>query len=298
MKIFKLFLITAVLALSTNAALAGDTNRTQTLENVRSLSFIGEIDVTLVQGDDEKLVLSGHADALKKAELSVKKGKLTLESDSGFWGFFKSAEQTRISATVTIRQLEQLHLTGVIVLNAETLTGKALEFKSTGANHTSINELKVERLSLSQTGAGQLGIGQFSGEQLKVDFSGASKLMTESLKAKAQSFTLSGASQVNVDDLNGEQLAADLSGASSITISEGGEIQSQTIKLSGSSGYRAKALQSASVQVNASGASTIDLWVTTELDAKLTGSSNVRYRGNPTLSVKTSGASQVSSLDK
>ncbi|HEY7883433.1 MAG TPA: DUF2807 domain-containing protein, partial [Cellvibrionaceae bacterium] len=279
MQTFKSFLIAAVLALWANVALANDTSRTETFENVRAFSFIGEIDVTLVQGSDEKLVISGDADVLKKAELSTKKGELTLESDSGFWGFLKSTEQTRISATLTVRQLEKLQPTGAIVLNAEALSGKTLHLKSTGANQVRFTQLDIERLNLSQTGAGQVTIGQFTGEQLRVELSGASKLWADSLQAEEHAFGLSGASEIKVGNLNGEHIQADFSGASFLTITGTGEVRSQNIKLSGSGGYKARELQSATARVDASGATTIELWASSELDAKLTGSSTLRYRG-------------------
>jgi hypothetical protein len=113
-------------------------------------------------------------------------------------------------------------------------------------------------------------------------------LHTASLKVD-----LSGAS-----DLKGElniagSLNADLSGASDMDIT--GSAQDVVIGASGASDVKAYDFTTNTCNVDASGASGVRITVDKELSAKLSGASNVTYKGAAMIrDIKTSGASSIS----
>jgi hypothetical protein len=104
---------------------------------------------------------------------------------------------------------------------------------------------------------------------------------------------LSGAS-----DLEGElnvagDLDVNLSGASDMTIS--GSSQNISVDVSGASDVKAYEFTTNTCKVDASGASEVRITVDKELSAKLSGASNVSYKGGAVIrDIKTSGASSVS----
>lgn len=124
--------------------------------------------------------------------------------------------------------------------------------------------------------------------------SGACDIKIEgSLHAASLKVNLSGAT-----DLKGElnidgALDADLSGASDMDVS--GSAQNVTIDASGASDVKAYNFTTNICTVDASGASGVRITVDKELSAKLSGASNVSYKGAALIrDIKTSGASSIS----
>lgn len=124
--------------------------------------------------------------------------------------------------------------------------------------------------------------------------SGASGIKIEGgLKTTSLDLRLSGAS-----DLKGElnidgDLKANLSGASDMDVT--GSAQNVTIDASGASDVKAYNFTTNTCNVDASGASGVRITVDKELSAKLSGASNVSYKGAAVIrDIKTSGASSIS----
>lgn len=113
------------------------------------------------------------------------------------------------------------------------------------------------------------------------------------LRASSLKLNLSGAT-----DLSGEltidgTLDANLSGASDMDIT--GSAQNVTIDVSGASDVKAYNFTTNTCNVDASGASGVRITVDKELSAKLSGASNVSYKGGALIrDIKTSGASSIS----
>ena len=113
------------------------------------------------------------------------------------------------------------------------------------------------------------------------------------LKVASLMLNLSGASDLK-GELNIEgELNADLSGASDMDIT--GSAVNVVISASGASDVKAYDFTTNTCSVDASGASGVRITVDKELSAKLSGASNVSYKGAAMIrDIKTSGASSVS----
>jgi len=125
---------------------------------------------------------------------------------------------------------------------------------------------------LELSGASDVSVADFkSTVPLYVEVSGASSLRGD-IEAGGLRFDFSGASEVKLSG-SGEDLVMDVSGASSADLA-GFPVADADIEVSGAS----------SATVNVSG----------QLDLEVSGTSRVRYRGNPTLgSVDASGGSSI-----
>jgi hypothetical protein len=107
-----------------------------------------------------------------------------------------------------------------------------------------------------------------------------------------ENLDISGASKISLANLKNESLNIDSSGASKINID--GETKNLIIDMSGASRLDAENLRAENVSVEASGASNASVFVSGDLKADLSGTSQVNYVGNPqNLQKKTSGASFV-----
>lgn len=104
---------------------------------------------------------------------------------------------------------------------------------------------------------------------------------------------VSGAANVTLDNVKNSNLAVDSSGASKIKIA--GETAKFLADTSGASKIDADDLRAVDATIDGSGASHVDINVSGELSADLSGASKVTYSGSPTaVNRKTSGAGSVS----
>lgn len=124
--------------------------------------------------------------------------------------------------------------------------------------------------------------------------SGACEVKIEGgLRTASLRLNLSGATDLSGElNIDGE-LTADLSGASDMDIT--GSANSVSIEASGASDVKAYNFTTNTCNVDASGASGVRITVDKELSAKLSGASNVTYKGAALIrDIKTSGASSIS----
>ena len=101
---------------------------------------------------------------------------------------------------------------------------------------------------------------------------------------------LSGASNADLD-LKAPEVKIDLTGASSITLT--GETRTFSVIGSGSSSIHGYGLLAENTNVDISGACDADVYASVKLDASSSGASHISYKGNPTVTSNTSGASGV-----
>jgi Putative auto-transporter adhesin, head GIN domain len=123
--------------------------------------------------------------------------------------------------------------------------------------------------------------------------SGASDVFVDGVIAGDRFFVdLSGASDFK-GAINVKQFHMDQSGASDAHIT-GAVAEKASFSLSGSSSVKAYDLVTQNCSVNASGASDLNITVNKDLDADVSGASNVYYKGDGVIkSVRKSGASAV-----
>lgn len=129
----------------------------------------------------------------------------------------------------------------------------------------------LEAASLS--GSGKLeSLDQFTGKNIKLSVSGSGKML---LKVVA------------------ENLDAHVSGSGSIETS--GSAQNFEAHISGSGKVKAEDLRAGSVDVHISGSGDCYVHVDDKLEARISGSGNVRYTGSPTtVNARTSGSGKIS----
>ena len=129
-------------------------------------------------------------------------------------------------------------------------------------------------------------------ELTKLNASGGSDVYSEgSWKVNALKMVATGGSDIKFE-LQGAILETNATGGSDLTLK--GKINSLTTNASGGSDVRAGDLQADKAIVTASGGSDVTVNVTSQLDAKANGGSDIYYRGNPVkISKDTSGGSDI-----
>lgn len=104
--------------------------------------------------------------------------------------------------------------------------------------------------------------------------------------------TISGAGNVRLDQLQARQLAFGISGAGDGQLS--GQVDDLSLQISGKGKVMADRLQAQKARVSVSGLGNVVLWVTDELDARISGVASVDYFGNPSVQRSVSGMGSIS----
>ncbi len=127
-----------------------------------------------------------------------------------------------------------------------------------------------------------------------IDISGAVSVKAkDKLTFNRLSIDGSGASELEFEaDIR--NLTAGFSGASTVKLR--GNTQNMEIECSGASKLYLADMQVSTASLELSGASYGEVWVIERLDVESSGASDVRYKGNPQLTIDTSGASSVKKL--
>ncbi len=129
-----------------------------------------------------------------------------------------------------------------------------------------------------------------------IEASGACNITIVGEIASFDNYTLelSGASEFSGDLAITDLLSIDLSGASNVNIS--GNAARCEAELSGASGLYDTSFSCNTLDVDVSGASKIQMSVNESISGEMRGASSLKYKGTPTVSVETSGASTVGSI--
>ena len=126
----------------------------------------------------------------------------------------------------------------------------------------------------------------------RLDVSGACDVFfEEGISSEDLTVRLSGASDLK-GKIDAKKLSFDISGASDATIS--GNAAELSVEASGASDFKGFDMTTNYCTAEASGASSVNITVNKELNAKASGASSVRFKGEGLIrDIKTSGASHV-----
>jgi hypothetical protein len=126
----------------------------------------------------------------------------------------------------------------------------------------------------------------------RLDVSGACDVFfEEGISSEYLTVRLSGASDLK-GKIDAKKLSFDISGASDATIS--GNAAELSVEASGASDFKGFDMTTNYCTAEASGASSVNITVNKELNAKASGASSVRFKGEGLIrDIKTSGASNV-----
>jgi len=131
---------------------------------------------------------------------------------------------------------------------------------------------------------------------LKLESSGACDVKINDLKTDKFKVSLSGACDLT-GNFECNVLDFESSGASDAKLK--GKVKNCNIELSGASEIKAFELVANKIKIEASGSSNIDITVEDSLDVDLSGSSELRYKGEPkSIKQSISGASEIKKINQ
>jgi len=125
----------------------------------------------------------------------------------------------------------------------------------------------------------------------KVILSGSGRVLIPDLDNDQVHVAATGAGQIILEHLTADRLEAVVSGSGNIKVV--GDVEAQTIKVSGSGNYLAETLISDFANVTVSGSGKVDISVSDELNATISGSGCISYAGYPDIYKRISGSGKI-----
>ncbi|MFG1497584.1 head GIN domain-containing protein [Saccharospirillum sp. HFRX-1] len=128
----------------------------------------------------------------------------------------------------------------------------------------------------------------------RLSVSGAMSIMADELRGEELTLSVSGRAEV---DMNVEATALNIHCSGSADITARGLVDQLEIHTSGSVKLEGGDLLARHVDIATSGSSRVTIWAEESLNIRSSGSTRVRYRGQPLVSQSVSGSSSVEALD-
>jgi hypothetical protein len=227
--------------------------------------------VYLRQGNSTSVEIEGSKDVLSIVKTEVDGSTLKIHSPTK-WNWSNNDKAT---VYITVRDLEAVSVSG-----SGDLVGES--------------KFSVRDLDLNVSGSGSMKLEVEASGEVEADVSGSGSLQIRGSSRGVES-DVSGSGRVVLDmTING---VADFSISGSGKIEARGKAKEVTTAISGSGRVMAADLETNRCKVRISGSGGMEIHVLDELDASISGSGSVGYRGNPSkVNGSSSGSGRVRKL--
>jgi hypothetical protein len=251
--------LTAFIALFLSATfIYAQKRETRKVDSFTKISFRFGGKLYLTQGSPQKVEVEGPKDLLEELETEVDNGKLIIGRE-GKWFEWNSNNNERVNVYITVPNIEGLSVSG-----SGDLVGQ--------------NTINAENLDLNVSGSGSLFLDVEAKGDVEADVSGSGDI---ELKGKCRRFDsdVSGSGKVDLALAIAERADFGVSGSGKIYAKGSAPVIEAAI--SGSGKVLAADLVAERCTVRISGSGDVEINVKNELDANISGSGSVSYKGNP-----------------
>ncbi len=252
----KLATLSAVLLLSCAVAFAQKESRS--VGTFTKISFRTPGKLYLRQGSPQKVELEGSKTVLAKIETRLDGDRLVIGTEER-WFNWSWNDDDKINVYITVKDISGLSVSGSGDLIAET-------------------KILTNDIDLKVSGSGSLIAEIEASGEGRADVSGSGDLEIKG-KFKSYSSDVSGSGKIQVEATIAERAEFRVSGSGKIMAS--GRAESAKANISGSGKVLAANLEVDKCDVRISGSGDVEINVKSDLDANISGSGSVSYRGNP-----------------
>ena len=252
--------------------LQAQTKETRDVSTFTKIAFRVPGKLYLRQGSPQKVVIEGKKNILEEIETNVDGSRLVIENEDENW---KWRSDDEVNVYITVKDIDAL---------------------SVGGSGDLIGETKIvaDDIDLNVSGSGNMKVDVEASGDMESDVSGSGNI---ELRGKCDSFNsdVSGSGKVI--------LTLNASGDAEFGVSGSGKIEASgtasrvKTSISGSGKVLAANLETNSCEVRITGSGDVEINVKNELDANITGSGSVRYKGNPSkVNSNSAGSGHVQKL--
>lgn len=254
------FVAFTVLAFISITSVFAQTRETRNVGTFTKLSFRVPGKLFLRQGSPQKVEIEGSKDVLAEVDTELSGDKLTIGHDGGRWMDWHWGNDDKVNVYITVKDLNSIAVAGSGDLIAETkFTAADLELNVSGSGSLKIEADASGLMSVSVSGSGDIDLTGKSPDYAS-NVSGSGKIVSALTIGNRAEFTVSGSGKI---------------------IASGSAKRVRT-SVSGSGRVQAADLVTNTCDVRISGSGDVLIEVRDELEAHITGSGSVTYKGSPT----------------
>jgi hypothetical protein len=255
----RIFTLTAIALLLTLSGFS-QKKETRDVDTFTKISFRTTGKVYVRQGSPQKVELEGMPETLEKIETRVEAGKLIIrQRGDDRWFNWSWSDREKINVFITVKDIEGLAVSGSGELICET-------------------KITTQNLNLDVSGSGDLKI-DFNASKVDADVSGSGSMQ---IRGRCTDLTadISGSGDIALENLSvSGNVDVDMSGSGKIRAS--GSATDLYADITGSGRVMAADFQVKKCKLRISGSGDVQIHVTDDLDARISGSGTVSYKGNP-----------------
>ena len=192
MKSFPILCAGLALALATGAAEAAERRENRDVAGFNALALSAPLDVDIVQGDKESLVLEGDEAELAKIETVVEGGALKIRMRERHWGNW-----SKLRGHLTVRDLHALSISGSGDIKSNALRSGDFEVSISGSGDVAIGTLAADRLRVSIAGSGDVNVGG-KVERTELSIAGSGDVNAKRLETREAKVSITGAGDATV----------------------------------------------------------------------------------------------------
>lgn len=251
-KIF--LLLTAVLLITVAYAQKRETRDVSTFTKI---AFRTGGKVYVKQGSPQKVEIEGSTEMLEKIKTKVEDGRLVIGPESS-WRNWNWSSDEKVTVYVTVANIESLDVSGSGEMVVQTkITGGNINLDVSGSGSLTA-EIEAQDVDADVSGSGEMNLkGKF--KSIAADVSGSGKIAVNGTIAGKADFEISGSGRIEASG-SSDSMKADITGS--------GKVMAATLVTN-------------SARIDIAGSGDVEITVNKDLDADISGSGTVRYKGNP-----------------
>jgi hypothetical protein len=268
-----------------SATAAAQTTEIRNLSGFTKVDFGVPGDLNIRIGSEFKVTLEGDNDILEETVTEVSNDRLVIKRKDNrpafrlfkFNSYSSSFNNKRVIVNITMPAISGLSVSG---------SGRA----------EVIDSFTAGSLNLSVSGSGQLKLNSVSGEDIDCRISGSGRIVASDIKARSLNLSTTGSGRITLNDVSCENLNSSITGSGSVVIEGKGSIGSAKINISGSGRFTGESVPVEAANISVTGSGRCSINVTNSLEARVSGSGNITYLGNPQkIDTRVTGSGRVSS---
>lgn len=245
-------------------------------------------EVYVTQAEEFSVEVVAYENLLPIIETYVSGYSLMIETSNN--SCFKTGQPIRVY--VSLPDVTVLELNGSGRLVAGFTESTYLVCGNKGSGYMAVDSVESERLNLSNSGSGHLEVGKLFTQEVSMVQSGSGTIDLGAISG-SELVSINHSSSGNVRSIidGGKSISAILSGSGRIDLT--GEVQKADYTLNSSGRIDALDLMSYDARATSSGSGLIYVWATEYLEATVTGSGDILYKGDPRVSFQVTGSGSI-----
>jgi cytoskeletal protein CcmA (bactofilin family) len=164
--------------------------------------------------------------------------------------------------------------------------------KSGSGSFETIDRIIAQTFRMNISGSGKFS-GNIECESFFADISGSVRTNVM-VNSKETNIEISGSGRFN-GNIECDNFFAHISGSANINIT--GNTEKADIRISSSGKFNGAEFRITNCSANISGSGEINIFVEDSLDGKVSGSGNIKYRGNPRLNLEKTGSGRILNVE-